>query len=112
VYLANVFSRPASQLQLIPEGILLRVVPPHADPETFSPDAITDRHLAALAHYRARRSDFAGLHSPDGHPWSADLWHPYVDNTRQLAEAMRAGGREDLAKKLEAAITELESASR
>lgn len=109
VYLANVFSRPAAtELQLIPEGILLRVVPPHADPADFAPDEVTRRHLEALTRYRARRDDFAGLHSPDGHPWSADLWHPYVEHTRQLAQAMRAGGREDLAAKLDAAARELE----
>ncbi|MEE9386668.1 MAG: hypothetical protein V3V08_24905 [Nannocystaceae bacterium] len=85
IYLTNLFSRPAArQLKTVPEGLLWRVIPPHADPSLYSPDAVVRRHLRALAGYRARSSDFAGLTHPRTHPWSGDLWHAYHDGTKAL----------------------------
>lgn len=108
IYLANVFSKPAAtELSLVPEGILWRVVPPHASPEQFEPQRLAERHLAALERYRATPEQFAGLHSPAGHPWSVDLWAPYMQQTSQLAQAMRQNGRADLASDLERAMSRL-----
>jgi hypothetical protein len=92
IYLANVFSRPAAELDKLPEGMLLRVVP--ATPPTDPPhDQILARHLAACARMQIRPSDFGGLEHPRGHPWSADLWFRYVDTAQQLASGLARAGR-------------------
>ena len=86
IYLANVFSAPAERLAKVPEGLLLRVVPPvdhpSFEPEQWSAEAIVARHLAASARFQIRPEDFAGRAHPRGHPWSADLWAAYVDRAR------------------------------
>ncbi|MFO7566514.1 MAG: DUF2723 domain-containing protein [Enhygromyxa sp.] len=98
IYLANVFSEPAARLPKIPEGMLWRIPPPSDHPSfvaaQWSPEAITERHLAAYARYRISAADFAGLTHPRGHPWSADLWHAYVDKGRQLAATLLRTGHE------------------
>lgn len=92
IYLANVFSEPAARLVRIPEGLLWRVPPPTDHPAfvpaEWSHEAIVARHLAAYARYRVSVDDFGGLSHPRGHPWSADLWHAYVDKSRQLAATL------------------------
>ena len=97
VYLTNIFSRPAQrQLELVPEGVLWRVVPPHTDDSmraTFTANAITQRHLDACSRYGANVDGFAGLRHPGPHPWSADLWYAYRDGTAALARWHDAAGR-------------------
>jgi hypothetical protein len=98
IYLANVFSRPASQLPKVPEGMLWRVPPP-ADHPVFEPsewthDKILERHLAATARMQIRPEDFGGLTHPRGHPWSADLWFAYVDKAQLLASTLTRAGLE------------------
>lgn len=93
IYLANVFSRPAAELDKVPEGMLWRVVP--ATPGDWSPDRILARHLAACARMQIGPSDFGGLEHPRGHPWSADLWFRYVDTAQQLASGLARAERHD-----------------
>jgi hypothetical protein len=103
IYLANVFSRPAAELDKLPEGMLWRVVPA-TQPSVFAADdwthdRILARHLAACARMQIRPSDFGGLEHPRGHPWSADLWFRYVDTAQQLVLGLARAGRrsEDIA---------------
>lgn len=99
IYLANVFSEPAQRLPRVPEGLLWRVVlppdHPRFRPEDWQPEAIAQRHLAALDRCQARPEDFAGLEHPKSHPWSADLASAYVEPSRalivQLAQLARSG---------------------
>jgi hypothetical protein len=107
IYVANPFSRPVVRLSMVPEGILWRVLRPDQDPRLLNPAQLTARHVAALSRYQARPEAFAGLQAPRGHPWSADLWPVYVDHTLDLAAAMRANGREDLAAQLHQAFADL-----
>ncbi|TPV93826.1 MAG: DUF2723 domain-containing protein [Myxococcales bacterium FL481] len=101
IYLANVFSRPAeSQLNRVPEGILWRVVPPHATAAAFGVDAVTRRHVAACARYRTNPAEFAGMRHPQTHPWSGDLWHAYRDGTKVLSDWYQRRGQGDAAKQL------------
>jgi hypothetical protein len=98
IYLANVFSRPAAELDKLPEGMLWRVVP--ATPLSFAPadwthDQILARHLAACARMQILPTDFGGLEHPRGHPWSADLWFAYVDAAEQLVSGLARAGRTD-----------------
>jgi hypothetical protein len=107
IYLANVFSAPADRLTKVPEGMLWRIPPPADHPRfeaaQWTPEAIAARHLAAFARYRIARDDFAGLEHPRRHPWSADLWHAYVDTSLALASMLaRAGHERDAARVLAA----------
>jgi hypothetical protein len=98
IYLANVFSRPAAQLDKLPEGMLWRVVPatqPGFAADNWTHDRILARHLAACERMRIRPSDFGGLEHPRGHPWSADLWFRYVDTAQQLVSGLTRAGRPD-----------------
>ncbi len=103
IYLTAVFSRPAASLDLVPEGVLLRVRPPHQAVDDWTPERILARHLDASSRYVAVASYFASRDGLAGHPWSRDLWASYEDNYRGLADAFRAQGREDLAHRVEAA---------
>lgn len=82
IYLANLFSRPSTELPRVPEGILWRVVPPHEPP----PDARTviDRHMAARARYGAPPPE------PDlfGDPWTLDLQAAYHEGHERLLAAL------------------------
>ena len=115
IYLANVFSGPAERLTRIPEGMLWRIPPPadhpRFDPAAWTPEAIAERHLAAFGRYRATDDDFAGLVHPRRHPWSADLWHAYVDKSRALADSLVRAGHEQLAERVLAALQERTGAS-
>ncbi|MEM7155136.1 MAG: DUF2723 domain-containing protein [Myxococcota bacterium] len=88
IYLANMFSRPATQLPIVPQGVLWRVVPPGSPPIT--PQAVVEEHLAAIERYGpppvAERSD--------AHPWTQDLYAAYNEGTRRLLAALHAEGRE------------------
>ena len=92
IYLANVFSEPTARLAKVPEGLLWRVPPPSDHPRfvpaEWTHEAIVARHLAAFARYRVEPEHFGGLTHPRGHPWSADLWHAYVDKSRTLAATL------------------------
>jgi hypothetical protein len=97
IYLANVFSEPSDRVAKVPEGLLWRLPPP-SDHPSFVPaewthEAIVARHLAAFARYRITVDDFGGLTHPRGHPWSADLWHAYVDKSRLLAATLSRANR-------------------
>ncbi len=107
IYVANVFSRPArEQLTLVPEGVLWRVVPPHAPPEEFGLDAVLERHRAAFARLRGvAPSPYVG------HPWAGDLAASYVDTTRTLADWLVAAGRGEEAAALLAELEEKMSAA-
>lgn len=98
IYLANVFSRPAAELDKLPEGMLWRVVPatqPSFTSDDWTHDRILARHLAACARMQITPSDFSGLEHPRGHPWSADLWFRYVDTAQQLVLGLGRAGRRD-----------------
>lgn len=105
IYLANVFSRPAAELDKLPEGMLWRVVPAtqpglvSSRQGDWSHERILARHLAACARMNIEPSDFGGLEHPRGHPWSADLWFRYVDTAQQLVSGLARAGRrsEDIA---------------
>jgi hypothetical protein len=104
LYLANIFSRPASQIRRVPEGIAWRVVAPGADrtPE-FSDEALADRHLQAFSRLRGQPGDFAGIVDPSAakhHPWSIDLWQPYIETTTALVAHLRARGKHQLAESI------------
>ncbi len=112
IYIANIFSRPASKLQMIPEGMLLRVIPPvtalnRLPDEFFDPNAIAKRHLAALGRYIARPAMFGGRSHPRAHPWSADLWHRYAEGSQQLSARLRADDLEDLASEIDRTLAGL-----
>jgi hypothetical protein len=104
IYLANVFSGPADRLTKVPEGLLWRIPVPADHPsfaaQDWTHDAIVGRHLAAFARYRVTPADFAGLTHPRGHPWSADLWHAYVDKSRALAAMLTRDGHGAQAKQV------------
>ncbi|MGB1700269.1 MAG: hypothetical protein ACPHRO_09965, partial [Nannocystaceae bacterium] len=100
IYVANIFSQPASQLPLVPEGILLRVVPPDRDPNFVAPEALTRRHLEASARITGTRRDFLGADDPQGDPFGAVLWDTYVQGARELARNLATVGRPDLASKV------------
>lgn len=87
IFLANVFSRPSSQLPIVPQGLLWRVLPPHA--RTLTPQQVIDDHTAALARYGAPPTHIPG----PAHPWTADLHHAYNEGTGRLLAALRAEGR-------------------
>jgi hypothetical protein len=87
IYLANLFSRPATTLPVVPEGILWRVLPSHVPPPSV--DAVVAAHLDALSRYRPPPRP-----SPHpGHPWTADLVAAYHQGHRKLVAALRAEGR-------------------
>jgi hypothetical protein len=102
IYLANVFSRPASKLARVPEGMLWRIppqglppaeLPDAARPEHWTPERVLARHLAACERMRIQPSDFGGFEHPRGHPWSADLWFAYVDAAKALTTGLARAGR-------------------
>ena len=98
VYLTHAFSPAAARLRVVPEGLLLRAIPPGADPAEWTPERLAERHLAALARYRGRAEHFAVAPGERAsHPWGPDLWEPYLRSTRELARLLAARGREDLA---------------
>lgn len=88
IYLANVFSRPAASLPVVPHGVLWRVVAPHEPPPTAA--EVTAEHLAALRRYGAPPSSPAA----PAHPWTDDLANTYNDGTRRLLAALHAEGRD------------------
>lgn len=89
IYLANVFSRPAAtELRIVPQGVLWRVLPPHRPPPT--PSEVVADHLAALSRY-----DPPAAPTPhDAHPWTEDLRAAYNEGTLQLLAALHAEGRD------------------
>ena len=99
IYLANVFSKPASQLTTVPEGLLWRVVPPRDHPvfvaDQWTTDAVLARHLAACERMSVRASDFPPLDSDRDawtHPWSNDLRFAYVEKAHALALVLQRSG--------------------
>ncbi|MCA9712271.1 MAG: hypothetical protein KDK70_40920, partial [Myxococcales bacterium] len=88
ILLANVFSRPASQLPVVPYGLLWRVLPPHD--RQVTPQRVIDDHLAALARYGTPPAPA----SAPAHPWTADLHAAYHEGTERLLAALRAEGRD------------------
>ncbi len=88
IFLANVFSRPASTLPIVPHGLLWRVLPPHARELTAS--TIARDHLAALQRYGAPPDPTHG----DAHPWTDDLHAAYNEGTGRLLTALHAEGRD------------------
>jgi hypothetical protein len=87
IYLANVFSRPSSKLPRVPEGILWRVLPPHA--LAIGAQEVLARHRAALGRYGPRSP---GEEPLPGHPFAGDLAQAYTEGSTMLAEALRAEG--------------------
>lgn len=87
LYVANVFSRPVQGLPLVPEGVLLRVLPPGAPPPPL--EDVLARHRDALSRYGPRRRTALA----PGHPFSADLDAIYDEHTLAIASALRAAGR-------------------
>jgi hypothetical protein len=101
VYLTHLFAASAARLRLVPEGVLLRVVPPGADPADWAPEALAARHLAALGRYRGRAERFVpGPGERASHPWGPGLWEPYLRSTQDLARLLAARGRKDLAEQV------------
>lgn len=102
IYLSNVFSRPASELRMVPEGVLLRVVPPHANADDFDLDAVVTRHRAALARYR-------GVIAEDAQhdPFAGSVVGTYTRGTSQLMDALRADGYAEDAEILGAEVKRL-----
>lgn len=88
IYLANVFSRPAAALRVVPQGVLWRVLPPHQPPP--SPAQVVADHLAALSRYQPGP---AATHH-DAHPWTDDLAAAYNEGTLRLLAALHAEGRD------------------
>ncbi|MCH9681945.1 MAG: DUF2723 domain-containing protein [Deltaproteobacteria bacterium] len=88
IYLANVFSRPAMQLPILPQGLLWRVLPPHD--RDVGPSQVLADHLATLARY----GPLPNAGSWPSHPWTADLHAAYNEGTAQLVTALRDAGRE------------------
>lgn len=88
IFLANVFSRPAATLPVVPHGVLWRVVAPHEPPP--GPDRVVADHLAALRRYG---DPPAWVPSPS-HPWTGDLAAAYNEGTRRLLAALHAEGRD------------------
>jgi len=107
IYLANVFSRPAAeQLDVVPEGILWRVIPPHARRPSL--DRLVEAHVAAMA--QAHGIALSSHDSPkSAHPWSQDLAHAYIDGHRQLTEACVAAARADLMEIMDLSVRRLRS---
>ncbi|MCA9654988.1 MAG: DUF2723 domain-containing protein [Myxococcales bacterium] len=88
IYLANVFSRPAAALPMVPQGVLLRVLPPHR--LDTGPAEVIAGHLEALHRYGS-----PPRHQPrPAHPWTDDLFAAYHDGSRRLLDALHAEGRE------------------
>lgn len=100
VYLSNIFSKPSGRIPLVPEGLLLRVVPPHAPPDFVSPEALARRHLEATARISGTRADFQGADEPETDPFGANLWSHYALGARELARNLEAAGRPDLAEEI------------
>ena len=100
IYLSNVFSKPASRLPLVPEGLLLRVVPPQAPPDFIAPEALARRHLEATARIVGTRADFRGADEPETDPFGANLWTHYALGASELARNLDAVGRPDLAEEI------------
>ncbi|MCX4245769.1 protein O-mannosyl-transferase family [Paraliomyxa miuraensis] len=99
IYLANVFSRPASTLPVVPQGVLWRVLAPHRPPP--DPAEVIEDHLAALRRYGEPALD----HAPAvAHPWTADLGAAYNEGTRRLLAALHAEGRDAEASALLSAL--------
>ena len=101
IYLANIFSEPASRLQLIPEGHLWRVVPPHAPPDFTHPEQVASRHLAASRRMTATRADFVGAVDPETDPFGAILWRTYAAAAKGLSRNFRTMGVPELAAQVE-----------
>ena len=101
IYLANIFSEPASQLQLIPEGHLWRVVPPHAPTDFTHPEQVASRHLAASRRMTATRADFVGSLDPETDPFGAILWRTYAAAAQGLSRNFRTMGFPELAAQVE-----------
>ncbi len=87
VYLANVFSRPASQVPRVPEGVLWRIVGPHGPPPDA--DAVVAAHEAAID----RIGDAPSPTDAPGHPWSRDLAAAFVEGHGQVVQALLREGR-------------------
>jgi hypothetical protein len=87
IYLANVFSRPAASLPVVPQGVLWRVLPPHRPPP--SPARIVDDHVAALRRYDLPLPSVRHA----AHPWTDDLAAAYNEGTLRLLAALSAEGR-------------------
>ena len=100
VYLSNIFSKPSGLMPLVPEGLLLRVVPPHAPPDFISPEALARRHLEATERLVGTRADFQGADDPATDPFGANLWSRYALGARELARNLEAAGRADLAEEI------------
>lgn len=105
IYLANVFSRPAAALPVVPVGVLWRVLPPHLPPP--SPAQVVADHLAALSRYqpgppRDRPGPAATPHA--AHPWTDDLAAAYNEGTLRLLAALHAEGRDADARALSDAL--------
>lgn len=94
IYLANVFSRPAAGLPVVPQGVLWRVLPPHRPPP--SPAEVVAAHLAALSRYPPRPPPAPH----DAHPWTDDLAAAYNEGTLRLLAALHAEGRDSDAQAL------------
>ncbi len=88
VFLANVFSRPAATLPVVPQGVLWRVLPPHQPPP--SPAQIVEAHVLAMQRYDPPwpRQQHAAQ------PWTDDLAAAYNEGTERLVAALLAEGRD------------------
>ncbi len=88
IFLANVFSRPAASLPVVPHGLLWRVLPPGGRQVTAT-QVVAD-HLAAMHRY----GPAPVTRSSPSHPWTADLHAAYNEGTGRLLNALRAEGRD------------------
>jgi hypothetical protein len=87
VYLANLFSRPSTQLPRVPEGILWRVIAPHDPPPTQA--AVLERHGDAQSRYGAPPPE----PGPRADPWTHDLWAAYHEGDARLREVVARSPR-------------------
>lgn len=88
IYLANVFSRPAAALPIVPQGVLWRVLPPHAPPPSVA--QIVAAHLAAMQRYAPPLPRWQHA----SNPWTDDLTATYNEGTERLVAALLAEGRD------------------
>lgn len=92
LYVANVFSRPAQTLPLVPAGVLWRVL---RHGERGHPIDILPAHREALDRYR-RPPDWSAMpidvEIMTGHPFSSDLLANYPERTADLAKGLRDTG--------------------
>lgn len=104
VYLANHFSRPSRELDVVPEGIMWRVLPPPTVASRPDAEQLLRRHRAALTRSQAHPSQFAGREAPHLHPFSADAWAAYAGRSQALRGGLLAAGRHDLVRELDALL--------